>query len=184
VPSGATLVDDFEDPDWTLASDAGGLATTDREPVDTVRAMRVQPAPEHHAAALLRAFTEPQDWTACTALTFWIRPDRRMPLRALDIRLRDHERYGPPLKLVSHKAADTLPAGQWTELRYEFGKVQRDDVQILRIYFNRGALHSGPFDVDEMLLRGGPPAAAKKIAPSQKPPAVKKGPTQGGGPLE
>jgi len=180
VPEGATLLDDFEDPDWTLASDKGGVATTDREPVDTVRAMRVQPAPEHDSAALLRTFTEPQDWSACTALSFSIRPDRELPVRALDIRLRDNERYGQSLKLVSHKSADKLPAGKWTELRYEFGKVKRDDVQILRIYFNRGSLLSGPFDLDEMFLHGGAPTAAKRMAKPQKQSAVKKSKPEGG----
>jgi len=173
VPDDATLLDDFEDPDWTLASDEGGLVTTDRDPVDTARALRVQPAPLHDAAALLRAFPEPQDWTACTALSFWIRPDREMPVRALEVRLRDRERYGRPLALVSHKPAEKLPAKQWTELRYEFGRVKRDDVQILRIYFHRGALGSGPFELDEMLLHGGAPRPAKQAPPPKRPAAQK-----------
>ena len=184
VPEGMTLLDDFEDPDWTLASDHGSLATTDRNPVDTARAMRVLPAPEHHAAALLRTFEQPQDWSGCTGLSFWIRTDREMPLRALDIRLRDGSRYGLPLKLVSHKPADTLPAGNWIELRYEFGLVQRNAAQILRIYFNRDNLNPGPFDLDEMMLHGSPAVAAKPVPSSPERPVPQESKPKRGSAIE
>jgi len=160
VPADATLLDDFEDPDWTLASDEGGVTTTDREPVDTRRALRVLPKPKQDSAALMRSFDVPQDWSASTGLSFWIRPDRDMPLRALEPRLRDHERYGPSLTLVSHKRTEVLPAGRWTQLKYEFRKVPRERVLILRVYFNRGGLVSGPFDLDELFLCGGKPKEA------------------------
>ncbi len=160
VPEGATLLDDFEDPDWTLASDSGTLAVADREPVDTRRALRVLAVPQHDAAALMRSFERPQDWSTCEGLRFWIRPDKDLPVRAIDPRLRDDRKYGPPLTLVSPSAKTVLRAGQWTELQYEFRKAPRDAVSILRIYLNRGNQYSGPFDLDEMLLVGGKPGPA------------------------
>lgn len=171
VPNGTTLLDDFEDPDWTLASDEGVVLNTDCEPVDTRRALRVQAAPMHNAAALMRAFERPQDWSGCQALTFWIRPEKDLPVCAIDPRLKDEHKYGPPLKLVSHEPKAVLPAGQWTQLRYEFREVPRDAVSILRIYFDRGDLYSGPFDLDEIMLVGGrpgPSAMARKASDKAK----------------
>lgn len=166
VPPECTLLDDFEDPDWTFASDEGTFGTADREPVDTRRALRVQASPMHHAAAIMRTFDRPQDWSSCEALSFWVRPEKDLPVRALDPRLRDDHKYGPALKLVSQKPSESLPAGQWTHVRYEFREAPRDSVHILRIYLNRGGLYSGPFDIDEMMLVGGKPAdATPKAAP-------------------
>ncbi len=167
VPAGATLLDDFEDPDWTLASDEGGLTTAYRDPVDTRRALRVQAAPMHNSAALMRTFERPQDWSGCEGLNFWIRPDKDLPVRAIEPRLRDEEKYGPSLTLVSHEPKAILPAGQWTQLKYEFREVPRDAVQILRIYLNRGNQYSGPFDLDEMMLLGGKPGPAATAPKSQ-----------------
>jgi len=175
VPAGATLLDDFEDPDWTLASDDGSVATTDRQPVDTRRALRVLANPKHNAAALMRTFDRPQDWSTCEALTFWIRPDKDFPVRAIEPRLRDDHKYGPSLALVSHPAKAILPAGKWTELKFEFRKVPRGTVHILRIYFDRGDLYAGPFDVDEMMLVGGHPGPAAAEA-KRKGKAAAKGP--------
>ena len=152
IPEGATLVDDFEDPDWTLANDDGEMTATNQGPVDTVRALRVLARPQHDSAALLRTYALPQNWSGYSAISFWIRPDRPLPVRALDVRLRDKQRYGPPLKLVSHEVSAALPAGKWTELRYEFGDVPRNLVEILRIYYDRRNLLSGSFDLDEMML--------------------------------
>lgn len=166
VPADATLLDNFEDPEWTLASDEGSVTTTDREPVDTRRALRVLPKPKQDSAALMRSFDVPQDWSACRGMSFWIRPDRDMPVWAMEPRLRDHERYGPSLTLVSHNRTDVLPAGRWTQLKYEFHKATRTQVLILRIYFNRGKLLSGPFDLDELLLYGGAPKEAAVEAKS------------------
>jgi hypothetical protein len=152
IPKGATLVDDFEDPDWTLVNDDGDVTTTNRDPVDTIRALHVVPKPKHEAAALLRSYALPQDWKGYAALSFWVRPDQPLPVGAFEVRLRDVNRYGAPMKLVSHEPSAVLPAGKWTELRYEFGSMPRDNVQILRIYYDRGKLCPGSFDIDEMLL--------------------------------
>lgn len=175
VPEGATLLDDFEDPDWTLASDDGGMSTTEREPVDTRRALRVLPAPKHSAAALLRTFDAPQDWSSCRLLRFWIRPDKDLPVRALEVRLRDGSRYGPALGLASHQRTAVLPAGKWTQVEYEFVEAPRQAVHILRIYFDRGDLLSGPFDLDEMFLCGGHPGEASADSDSKKPESKRSG---------
>jgi len=167
IPEGALLVDDFEDLDWTLANDDGALLPNRREPVDTTQAMRVNPKPQHASAALLRAFAEPHNWTRFAALSFWIRPERPLPVKALEVRLRNEHQYGPAVKLVSPDPATVLPPGRWTELRYEFGSVPRDLVHILRLYHNRSGLCSGPFDLDEALLW---PASA--ATPSKTPSAV------------
>jgi len=152
VPPDALLVSNFDDPDWVLVNDDGEITTTDAEPVDTARAMRVVPKPKHRAAALLRSYPEPQNWSAYGALTLWVRPQRPLPARALQVRLRDAHGYGPALKLATPALTGVLPAGEWTELRYVFGDVPRHHVRILRVYFHRGELCSGPFDVDEMML--------------------------------
>ena len=167
VPEGATLLDDFEEPDWNLASDEGNLSTTDREPVDTKCAMRVQPRPKHNAAALMLRFDDPQNWSTCQGLSFWIRPDKDLPVRAFDLRLSNDGRYVAGSTLVSHRPADVLPACKWTEVKYDFGKTPRQNVDILRLYFHRGELCSGPFDIDEMLLLGGHPIAASSAKPQK-----------------
>lgn len=177
VPAGATLLDDFEDPDWTLASDDGSVTSTEREPVDTRRALRVLARPKHDAAALLCTFERPQDWSTCEALSFWVRPDKDLPIRAIDPRLRDDRKYGPSLTLVSPGPKTVLKAGEWTELKYEFGQAPRDTVGILRIYFDRGDKYSGPFDLDEMLLWGGKPGPAATASKAKDAGKEKKGKT-------
>ena len=157
--AGATLVSDFDDPDWTMVNDSGELAVTQDAPVDTPRALRVFPKPKHNAAALLKQYPEPRNWTGYGALTLWVRPDRPLPVRAFLLRLRNSHRYGPAFKLVSHEPTYTLAGGQWTQLRYELGDVPRDVVQILRVYYHRGELCSGPFDLDEVLLHKSTAAA-------------------------
>jgi hypothetical protein len=160
VPEDATLLDDFEEPDWTLASDEGSLSPTGRDPVDTKSAIRVQPRPKHNAAAIMLRFDISQDWSTCKGLSFWIRPDKDFPVRAFDLRLSNGGRYSAGSFLVSHRPADMLPAGKWTQVKYDFGKTPRQNVDILRLYFHRGELCSGSFDIDEMLLLGGHPCAA------------------------
>ena len=167
VPEEATLLDDFEDPDWTMANDQGGITTTDREPIDTRRALRVVAKPEHNAAAILRTFDRPQDWSTCESISLWIRPERDQPVRAFEVRLRDSQRYLPAAKLVSHGPKDVLPADVWTQLRYDFGSIPRNEVRILRLYYHRGELVSGSFDVDEVMLHGGK-AAEASIGPQAK----------------
>lgn len=175
VRAGATLLDDFEDPDWTLGNDDGRILTTLRDPVDTRRAMRLEAAPRHNAAALLHTFERLQDLSACTGISFWVRPDRDLPARAIEVKLRNAARWTPSAVLVSPQPKDVLRAGQWTELRYEFRNAPRTDVDILRIYYNRGDLYNGPIDFDEMLLLGDPPRdaarAAKPSAPTKRVPA-------------
>lgn len=174
VPESTTLLDDCEDPDWTIANDDGRISTTDREPVDTKHAMRVQPRPKHNAAALLRTFDKPQDWSTCQGLRVWVRPEKDFPVRALDLRLNDGKRYSGPVALASHRAAEVLPAGRWTELKYDFGNTPRQAVHILRLYYHRNELCSGPFDVDEMLLVGGHPQTAAQPSLPGKPASGRK----------
>jgi len=155
LPEGAHLVSDFDDSDWVLVNDDGGLRVTTREPVRTSSALRVSPKPRHAAAALLKHYPESVDWRGFSELTFWIRPDHALPVRSLQVRLRNSHRWGPSLKLSSHDVQGGLSAGQWVLLRYGFGDIPRDVVQTLRIYFHRGELNSGPFDLDEVLLHSG-----------------------------
>ena len=54
--------------------------------------------------------------------------------------------------LISQAKDSVLPAGQWTELRYGCGEVARDHIQLLRVYYHRGDLGTGAFDIDEMIL--------------------------------
>ena len=152
LPEGALLVSDFDDPDWVIVNDDGEVTATDREPVETRRALRVTPKPKHNAAALLKHYPTPPDWSGFAELTLWARPDEPMPVRAFQVRLRNSHRYGPALKLTSHELTYTLPAGRWTQLRYEFADAPRNVVQTLRIYYHRGELCSGAFDLDEVLL--------------------------------
>jgi len=168
VPKGARLVSNFDDPDWTLANDDGHLGPTRREPVDTARALHVAPKPHHASAALLRHFADPQDWRAFTTVTLWVRPERPLPVRSLEVRLRNANTYGPPATLASHKLDSLLPPGRWTQLRYAFRDVPREHVQILRIYYHRGELCSGPFDLAEIILHPAdttPPAGANAGKP-------------------
>ncbi|NUQ01548.1 MAG: hypothetical protein HUU35_17015, partial [Armatimonadetes bacterium] len=153
-PAGARVVDSMDDPDWVLANDGGTVAVTTDSPQDSGGALRVEPRPEHNAAALLHSFPEPQDWSKATALTLQVRPARPLPVSAFELRLRNDHQYGPPLRLVSPAAATMLPAGQWSELRYEFGEVPRQKVMILRIYHHRGERGGVPFDLDEILVHG------------------------------
>ena len=159
IPEGAVLISDFDDPDWVIVNDDGRVATTDRDPVDTARAMRVLPKPKHNAAALLHMCSGSPDWTKFASIRFWLRPDTPLPVRALLLRLRNNFKYTPAMTLVSHPATATLPAHKWTRLCYEFRNVPRDRVQILRIYYHRGEQCSGPFDIDEMMLDEGTQAA-------------------------
>ena len=166
VPKGARLVSDFDDPDWVMANDDGELALADREPVDTARALRVLAKPRHRAAALLRHYTTPQDWRAFGAVTFWVRPDKPLPVRCFDVRLRNSGKYTPPAALASHKQDAVLPDGKWTQLRYTLGDIPRNHVQVLRVYYHRAELCSGPFDLDEVLIHA---AAAPASATGNKP---------------
>jgi len=81
VPPGATLLDNGDAPDWVIVNDDGLLGCTERDPVDSRRAVRVEPEPHHSSAALLLQFPEPRDWSTSTGITFWVRPDRPYPVR-------------------------------------------------------------------------------------------------------
>ncbi len=152
LPPGAKLVSDFDDPDWSLANDDGTLSVTREAPVDSGAALRVEPKPQHNAAALMHSYATAEDWREFGTLSLWLRPSQPFPVRALDVKLRNAHQYGPSLKLTSHKVQDILPAGQWTKLRYAFGDVPRERVMLLRIYHHRGQLCPGPFFLDEVIL--------------------------------
>lgn len=169
IPPGALLVSNCDDPDWVLVNDDGRTAITDDHPVDTTQAMRVLPKPQHSAAALIRTYPEPQNWEPYAALTFWVRPSRPLPVRAFQIRLRNKFRYGPALTQTSHDLTAQLPAGHWTPLRYDFRGMPREHVQILRIYYHRGELCSGAFDIDEVILRPAQATQAKTPPGAQLP---------------
>lgn len=169
VPEGVLLVDDFDDPDWVLVNDDGDLAASRASPVDTRAALRVQPQPKHRAAALLLQYAEPEDWAGYAYLTFWVRPDVVLPVRALDLRLRNADTYGRAMELVSHPPDATLQAGKWEPLRYDCRALQRDHVRILRVYYHRGDLCSGPFELDEMLLWPAGAGQGARAAESERP---------------
>ncbi|NLF18536.1 MAG: hypothetical protein GX595_14980, partial [Lentisphaerae bacterium] len=168
VPDGWALLADHDDPDWILASDRGTLTATERDPVDSRRALRVEPRPLHASAAIMLEFTEPRDWSGATALSLWIRPDRPYPLQAFDLRLRHRTGYTP----AAHRAAPAdlkdLPAGVWTQLRYDLEALPRQAVRAVRLYTNRQTLGAGHFDLDEVILEGpdrpADPAAAAAAA--------------------
>lgn len=48
----------------------------------------VQASPMHDSAALMRTFERPQDWSTCEGLSFWIRPEKDLAIRAIELRLR------------------------------------------------------------------------------------------------
>ena len=158
-PDGTLLVDDCEDPDWVIVNDDGAVGTVDSGREGGGLALRVAPRPRHRAAALLLQFAEPRDWTGYGRLTLSLRPDTPMPVRALDVRLRNSHRYGPPMELESHATAAVLPGGEWSELSFRCGTVPRELVQILRVYYHRGELCRGPFAVDNVVLHPEAPDA-------------------------
>lgn len=157
-PDGTLLVDDMEDPDWVIVNDDGTVGTVESDRQDGRLALRVTPRPRHSAAALLLQFAEPLDWTGYGELTLSLRPEAPMPVRALDVRLRNSHRYGPAMKLQSHETAAVLPAGEWSEISFRCGDVPRELVQILRIYYHRGELCPGPFALDNIVLHPSAPA--------------------------
>ena len=164
IPAGATLLADSDDPDWVLVNDESRLHCTEDSPVDSRRALRVDPRPRHSSAALLLHFREPRDWSKSAGVTLWIRPARPYPVGAFELRLCNGSQYTPAATLESPGEDTMLPAGEWMRLAYRFGDTRRDDVRILRIYYHRDDKGSGAFDLDEVILHGTDIAAPAKAA--------------------